>query len=217
MHIDSVPDVAKTYSSIADEFSRTRFNHWNKVKHFIQSLNKCTILLDIGCGNGKYTTVRNDLLYVGCDITRELLLHASALQSPKDLFQTSCEQLPLRNQIADAAICIAVLHHIHGFDERVKVVIGILERLKPPARALITVWAYEQNNTTKRDTKWTRICPTSTDYLVPWRGNHHRFYHLFTQTEVRELCAAVKKEFPLATYSIAFELDNWVIEWFLPN
>ena len=116
-----------------------------------------------------------------------------------------------------AVICIAVLHHIEGFDARVNVVVGLLKKLEPNssastcARALITVWAYEQANTTKRDTKWTRICPTSTDYLIPWRGNHMRFYHLFTHAEVIELCEAVKKQMPQATYSIEFELDNWII------
>ena len=215
-----IASVAHTYAAIADEFSRTRYNHWNKVKQFIESLDKYTILLDCGCGNGKYTNVRSDLVYIGCDITNELLQHANTAKSGdsmKDLFQVSCEKLPLRTNSAGAVICIAVLHHIASFEARVNVVIGLLKSLEPDGLAMITVWAYEQTNTKKRDTKWERVSPFTTDYLIPWRGANLRFYHLFTHTEVEELCKSVCMQMPdsafALSYSIEFELDNWVITW----
>ena len=215
MQSNHVVNVVNTYASIANEFSHTRFSHWNKVKLFIESLEKHTILLDIGCGNGKYTNVRSDLVYIGCDITRELLAHADvpkANESMKDLFQVSCERLPLRPNSAGAAICIAVLHHIPTFESRIETVIGILQTLcESGGKALITVWAYEQRNTTKRDTKWKRVSLTSTDYLIPWRDSHMRFYHLFTHDEAKQLCDAVMEKMPNISYSIEFELDNWIL------
>ena len=218
MHV-SVPLV---YSTIASEFSKTRYAHWNKVKQFIQSLTKYTIILDVGCGNGKYSNVRPDLVYVGCDITKELLDHADINKdndSMKDLFQVSCERLPLKENTAGAAICIAVLHHIAGFQARVDVVTGILKTLDESGSALITVWAYEQTNVKKRDTKWKRVDANTTDYLIPWHAQdttrevHWRFYHLFKLDETTELCECVIKALGMHqfSYTIEFEMDNWVV------
>ena len=215
-HAASVP---KVYSSIATEFSRTRYSHWNKVKLFIESLQKYTVLLDVGCGNGKYTNVRNDIVYIGCDITKELLEHAHMTklnESMKDLFQVSCERLPVRHNAVGGVICIAVLHHIPSPSARMAVVVSLIKTLESSGRALITVWAYEQMNTKKRDTKWKRTSPDSTDYLIPWNMQssdkvHWRFYHLFAYDEVKQLCEDVVKIMKGVTYSIEFELDNWIM------
>lgn len=231
-------NAGAVYALIASEFSRTRYSHWNKVKLFIQSLNKYSTLLDVGCGNGKYTSVRNDLTYIGCDITKELLSHAQHLSktstftftSHPDFFQVSCEceRLPIRNETADAVICIAVLHHITSYAARVQAVRNLLKAMRAhdgqgQGEAMVTVWAYEQLNTKKRDTKWKRLHPEETDYLVPWHSQtedkkiHWRFYHLFTYDECVRLCedvtSATSPGTLMMTYSIEYELDNWVMTY----
>lgn len=46
--------VHEVYEKIASHFSDTRHKPWPNVLDFINSLPYGSILLDIGCGNGKY-------------------------------------------------------------------------------------------------------------------------------------------------------------------
>ncbi|CAI7840452.1 unnamed protein product [Closterium sp. NIES-54] len=46
--------VHKVYDAIAPHFSATRFARWPKVAEFLLSLPRGSLVLDAGCGNGKY-------------------------------------------------------------------------------------------------------------------------------------------------------------------
>lgn len=56
--------VHKVYNEIAHTFSDSRYRPWPRVVEFLRTFPSGSILLDIGCGNGKYLNVRNDLLMV---------------------------------------------------------------------------------------------------------------------------------------------------------
>lgn len=47
-------NVHKVYNEIANHFSETRHSPWPQVDKFIQEFDDGSVLLDIGCGNGKY-------------------------------------------------------------------------------------------------------------------------------------------------------------------
>lgn len=44
-----------------------RFSVWPKVREFLESLPPCSVVADVGCGNGKYFGVRDDLMVLGSD------------------------------------------------------------------------------------------------------------------------------------------------------
>lgn len=46
--------VHEVYEHIATHFSDTRHKPWPNVQQFVQSFETGSILIDIGCGNGKY-------------------------------------------------------------------------------------------------------------------------------------------------------------------
>ena len=56
--------VHTIYNDIADHFSSTRHKPWPGVVKFIESMAPYSSMLDIGCGNGKYLNLRNDVLTV---------------------------------------------------------------------------------------------------------------------------------------------------------
>ena len=56
--------VHKVYNQIAEHFSNTRHSAWPGVAQFINNLNRDSMMLDIGCGNGKYLNLRNDIFAV---------------------------------------------------------------------------------------------------------------------------------------------------------
>lgn len=60
-------NVRDVYDAIAPHFGATRFAVWPKVKAFIQSLPKGSLVADVGCGNGKYFAIRRDIYVSGSD------------------------------------------------------------------------------------------------------------------------------------------------------
>ena len=56
----------------------------------------------------------------------------------------------------DAAISIAVLHHISSVSRRLQLLAELTRILRPGGQALVTVWASEQEDT-KKLAKWEPI------------------------------------------------------------
>jgi alkylated DNA repair protein alkB family protein 8 len=56
--------VHKVYNEIAHNFSDTRYKPWPRVVDFLRSFPSSSLILDIGCGNGKYLNTRHDLMMV---------------------------------------------------------------------------------------------------------------------------------------------------------
>jgi alkylated DNA repair protein alkB family protein 8 len=57
--------------------------------------------------------------------------------------------LPYRPSSCDAALCIAVLHHLASPARRLALLAQLLRILQPGGRALVTVWATRQSNMRK--------------------------------------------------------------------
>lgn len=74
-----------------------------------------------------------------------------------DVGVADCLTLPLRTSSYDGVLCIAVLHHISNPCRRAAVLKEISRILIMKSRALVTVWAEEQENPTKTIAKWTPI------------------------------------------------------------
>ena len=59
--------VYDTYSKIAHSFSNTRSYIWPSVKLFLDNLDVGSIILEVGCGNGKNLDYRKDCFSIGLD------------------------------------------------------------------------------------------------------------------------------------------------------
>ncbi|GFR41729.1 hypothetical protein Agub_g2480, partial [Astrephomene gubernaculifera] len=161
--------VHKVYDAIAPHFSATRFAIWPRVRSFIESLPPGGVVADVGCGNGKYFGVRRDLAVLGSDISSGLAavaaqrlhppgLPPSAAPPAADALIADALRLPYRPGSCDAVLCIAVLHHLSSAVRRVRLLRQLLRVLRPGGgRALVTVWATEQEDPAKTLAKWTRI------------------------------------------------------------
>lgn len=57
-------NVHKVYNEIANHFSETRHSPWPQVNEFIQEFENGSVLVDIGCGNGKYLQSNPDIFEV---------------------------------------------------------------------------------------------------------------------------------------------------------
>lgn len=135
--------VRKTYDKIANKFSATRHKKWPKVDKFISNLKTGSLLLDVGCGNGKYLNYTHTM-NIGCDMSRNLLLVCK--ERGFEVVQCDFMRLPFREERFQALICIASLHHITTEKRRQLCLEVLINRmLANEATALIYVWSFEQN------------------------------------------------------------------------
>nr|XP_043636342.1 tRNA (carboxymethyluridine(34)-5-O)-methyltransferase [Erigeron canadensis] len=167
--VQSTPEIEKkyvhlVYDAIAPHFSATRFAKWPKVSTFLNNLPSGSVILDAGCGNGKYLGLNSDCFFIGCDISEPLIKICS--DRGHEVLVADAVNLPYRDGYGDAAISIAVLHHLSTENRRKKAIHELVRVVKKGGLVLITVWAVEQEdgNLVK---KWT---PVAGKYLEEWIG-----------------------------------------------
>lgn len=195
-------NVVSTYNTIAVEFDATRVSPWKGVQSFLSTLPKYAHVADIGCGNGKYANVRQDLVWMGSDVSENLASIASKRTKKEVLLADGCK-LPFKNGIMDASISIAVLHHLPSHKKRKAFLEELLRITQGPV--LFTVWAREQHI----KSTWMSVDGGSNDYMIPWNNKAMRFYHLFTKEEVLYLLESVG--LPKQCFRVDFELNNWFV------
>ena len=167
--VQSTPEIEKkyvhhVYDAIAPHFSSTRFAKWSKVATFLSSLPSGSLVLDAGCGNGKYLDLNRDCFFIGCDISPSLIKICS--DRGHEVLVADAVNLPYRTGFGDAAISIAVLHHLSTEHRRQKAIEELVRVVKKGGLVLITVWAKEQEDCSLI-TKWT---PLSEKYVEEWIG-----------------------------------------------
>ncbi|XP_020090231.1 alkylated DNA repair protein alkB homolog 8 isoform X1 [Ananas comosus] len=157
--VQSTPDIEKNYvhrvyDAIAPHFSSTRFAKWPKVAEFLSSLKPGSVILDAGCGNGKYLGLNPDCFYIGCDISPPLI--EICARRGHEVMVADAVNLPYRENFGDAAISIAVLHHLSTETRRRKAVEELIRVVRKGGLVLITVWAVEQEDESLL-AKWTPL------------------------------------------------------------
>ncbi|CAF3313630.1 unnamed protein product [Rotaria socialis] len=224
--------VHKVYDKIAINFSDTRYKPWPRVVDFLRSFPCGSLILDVGCGNGKYMNISNDLMMIGCDRSEGLL--KICRDRYFQVFLCDCMNIPVPTNMFDGAICIAVLHHISTEERRLSALKEIVRLLKPGGQALITVWAKEQELDNKKSTyitKNAKACPVhgktetkneliihtprtefqQSDCLVPWNKPTEkllRYYHVFIKDELEHILSHISQVKIVNSYN---DDGNWCI------
>lgn len=196
---------------------------WTKVAEFVSSLPKGSFLIDAGCGNGKNLMSASHLIRFGSDRSHPFCEMART-NGKCDTVQADIARdigKGFREGMFDAAIAIAVIHHIPDLSGRVASLKEIHRLLRHEGRALIYVWALEQ----KKGTIGAREFE-SQDIYVPWNLQSkylkpedgvpegqivplQRYYHVFREDEFRDLLNLVP-EFEVK--NIYYDNNNWAAE-----
>jgi alkylated DNA repair dioxygenase AlkB/SAM-dependent methyltransferase len=184
--------VHAVYDAIATQWHHTRGKRgvlWPSATQFVQNLSEGSIVADVGCGDGKYFPAiwEAGSYVIGTDISLPLLLtsfdesssatsidpnvpdsrrvspHRKALQKRPAVAVADCMSVPLRNDSCDAAICIAVMHHLSTIDRRIRCLEELSRIVKPNGRIHVQAWAMEQAADSKR-----RFA--ATDMFVPFNA-----------------------------------------------
>ncbi|KAJ8298479.1 hypothetical protein KUTeg_025010 [Tegillarca granosa] len=156
--------VHKVYEEIADHFSGTRHTAWPRISNFLMSQPAGSLVADIGCGNGKYLGVNKNIYMVGSD--RSMNLIQICKERKYEAFVGDILSVPIKSEILDVCICIAVIHHLSTQERRKNAVKELLRVVRPGGKVLIYVWAMEQELHNVKS-KYLRECkiPAKADFL----------------------------------------------------
>ena len=197
--------IENVYDKIAPHFNNTRHRIWGSVKKFMNSLEEGSKIIEIGCGNGKNMLYRNDLNFIGCDISQAQV--DICLSKGLDVKKSNMTSLSFNDSIFDYGICIATYHHLDNDDDRKKALYEMYRVLKTGGKVLLTVWAMEQD-------KESTFRFHNSDEMVPWKSRddgiiYLRYYHIYRNQELVEeinrLCPLFK------ILEVEWELGNWVV------
>ncbi|KAM5246568.1 tRNA (carboxymethyluridine(34)-5-O)-methyltransferase ALKBH8 [Ctenodactylus gundi] len=164
--------VHRVYEEIAGHFSSTRHTPWPRIVEFLKALPHGSIVADIGCGNGKYLGINKELYMIGCDRSHSLVDICRERQFPA--FACDALAVPLRSGSCDACISIAVIHHFATAERRVAALQELVRLLRPGGKALVYVWAMEQeyNNQKSKYLRGNRINPEKKEEINNDKSTH---------------------------------------------
>jgi len=152
---------------------------WPGATQFLERLPQGSIVADVGCGDGKYfpAIVEAGSYVIGSDISRPLLEtsfhsnaapnndgktttsipesrrvspHRQALCNKPAVAVADCMSVPLVTESCDAAICIAVLHHLSTKERRIRCIQELARIVKSGGVMNIQAWAMDQAQDSKR-------------------------------------------------------------------
>ena len=192
--------VRATYERIAEPFAATRAEPWPEVLSFTTSLPADARVVDVGCGNGRHARPLAAAGHhvVAVDFAHSLLVigrrgSRGRLWASRILWvQGDAVRLPLRDGSMDAALCVAMLHHLPTAGERVDALREVRRVLVSGGRLFVSVWALDQPRFRKAVAERRHLPPeVRGDVEVPWTTPDGvavpRFYHLFQEGELEEL------------------------------
>ena len=197
-------NIQSTYNAISKEFSDSRYRVWKTVAEFIDSIQLNTTNADIGCGNGKNMKYRPDIKFIGMDLCENFV--DICKQSKLNVFHGNILSIPFESDYFDNVISIAVIHHLKTKDERMKAISELIRITKPGGRILIYVWAFEQDQNSKRKFE-------TQDVLVPFRlknsdKSFDRFYHVYVYGELEQELEKEIQNKNVCIERVGYELSN---------
>ncbi len=203
MNVKIKKNLMEIFDTIASSYAYSRRKPWNLIlKELRGSLGR---IVDIGCGPGQYSTVllKNAGVEVFCidfslkmlEIARKRLIRNN-LYCRAHIVQADIEHLPFRNNVFNAAVYVATIHHLPTFEARLNSLKEIFRTLKPKGKVVVTAWSILQPRFFKilvKNILLKIVKPNIIlgDTYIPWRRGDtvlKRFYHLFLPWELKSLC-----------------------------
>ena len=164
--------VHAVYDAIATQWHHTRGKRgvlWPGATQFLQRLPNGSVVADVGCGDGKYFPAvwEAGSYVIGTDIsfpllqtafsksdttpdTRRVSPHRQSLSDRPAVAVADCMSVPLRAKSCDAAICIAVMHHLSTKERRIRCIEELVRVVRVGGTINIQAWAMEQEKNSRR-------------------------------------------------------------------
>ena len=192
--------VKKNYAEIASDFDRTRKKKlWPELSKLAADVKKGSKVLDAGCGNGRLIEAlkEKDIFYSGFDNSEELIALAKKNYPSHEFFIFDILDVSaIADKSYDVIFCVAVIPHIPGHENRVKVLKDLSDKLVTGGKMIISFWDLRSQSRYRKHlivSAVKKIFGISKldhgDVLFDWKGpeKSKRYYHAFSEKELKDL------------------------------
>ena len=190
-------NVKDIYESIADHFKVTRVFTWSWIDSFVYSINKNSLIYDIGCGNGRNMGYK-DYKFVGIDNCENFI--NICREKKYNVVLSNMTDIDLEDNSADAIISIASFHHLSTHENRIKALLEMRRLIKINGKILLSVWSINQPDKTK--VKFYKYGDT----IVKWNKKYDRYYYIFQIEEILQLFKLAKLDIIQHKYDCGNEI-----------
>ncbi|XP_055856465.1 alkylated DNA repair protein alkB homolog 8 isoform X2 [Episyrphus balteatus] len=202
-------NVHSIYEKIANHFSETRHSPWPNVAEFLSSFPIGSVIIDIGCGNGKYLSSNKETLQIGCDRSSGLLNVCSS--NKQHVFKCDCLSVPIRSSTADGVISIAVIHHLASEARRLQSINEMARVLRTDGTGLIYVWAKNQKANSKKSSYLRQNKAVNKGKISEAEQRQK------TQAESQEINLEIDIQLPVHTNRTEFLEQDVLVPWKLKS
>lgn len=190
--------VKSFYENNAQRFSDTRFCLWDAVKDFSKNFKEDDYVCDAGCGNGKNIKYFQDKCnIIGFDNCHSLIKICE--NKGYNVVYSDILTPPFEENTFNYIICIAVIHHLDSEEKHISAINQLMKTLKKDGKLLITLWAFESDNYSKKK-KFIKG-----HNFINFDKNE-RYYYIYDETMLIKMLKNINY-----TYNYYWERGNWNI------
>jgi alkylated DNA repair protein alkB homolog 8 len=171
-----INDLRRDYNLVSSSFARSRDRMWPEVKFLFDYVKEGEVVLDLGCGNGRFSSYLEKTKYVGIDFSKGMIKEAEKRFPEKKFLTGDAFNLPFEENYFDKVYSIAVIHQIPSHKYRLQALFEIKRVLKKGGMVFLTAW--------KMSKEEKNLCietPFSDQDICLKRK---RYYYLFQEKEL---------------------------------
>ncbi len=169
-------DLRDDYNLVSSSFASSRDRMWPELKFLFDYAKPGEKILDLGCGNGRFSQYLEKADYVGVDFSEEMISEAKKRFPGKSFLVGNALNLPFEADFFDKAYSILMIHQIPSHEYRLQVLSEIKRVLKKDGIVFLAVWKM------KGDEKIESFLGEKEIYL-----KRKRYYYLFEEGELSSL------------------------------
>jgi ubiquinone/menaquinone biosynthesis C-methylase UbiE len=108
---------------------------WRTAEQFVMSLPPRSLLLDLGCGSGRYARLNQNIVHICTDFSLE---QCKLTSSKTDVVRASALNLPFLSASFDHVMCLHMIHHLRTQEQRIRCLAEIYRILRVGGSAFVT-------------------------------------------------------------------------------
>ncbi len=139
-------NLKKDYNLISSSFAKSRDRLWGEMKFLFDYAEKGDDVLDLGCGNGRFSKYLEHTNYKGVDFSELIIEEARKRFPEKEFIVADILSLPFDDNSFDKVYSIAVIHQIPSLEYRIKALEEVKRILRPGGHFYGVVWNIWKNN-----------------------------------------------------------------------